>query len=48
MTTRGLKEDDFRLIADIIYNVLKNPEDKKVLKEETKRVLELTKKYPLK
>ncbi|MBR3661136.1 MAG: serine hydroxymethyltransferase [Bacilli bacterium] len=48
MTTRGLKEDDFRLIADIIYNILSNPKDKKVLKEETKRVLELTKKYPLK
>ena len=48
MTTRGLKEKDFELIADIICNVLKSPNDKKVLKEETKRVLELTKKYPLK
>lgn len=48
MTTRGLKESDFELIADIIYNVLSNPTDKKILKEETKRVLELTKKYPLK
>ena len=48
MTTRGLKEKDFELIADIICNVLSNPNDKKVLKEETKRVLELTKKYPLK
>ena len=47
MTTRGLKEEEFRLIANIIYNILSNPEDKKVLKEETKRVLELTKKYPL-
>ena len=48
MTTRGLKESDFELIADIIYNVLSSPNDKKILKEETKRVLELTKKYPLK
>jgi len=48
MTTRGLIEDDFRLIADIIYNVLSNPNDKKILKEEKKRSLELTKKYPIK
>ena len=48
MTTRGLMEDDFKIIVDIICNILSNPEDKKVLKEETKRVLELTKKHPLK
>ena len=47
MTTRGLKECDFKLIGEIIYNVLKNPEDEKFLKKEEKRVLELTKKYPL-
>ena len=48
MTTRGFKEKDFVMVADIIYNVLKNPHDKQVLKEETKKVLELTKKYPIK
>ena len=48
MTTRGLKEKDFILIADIIYKVLKNTNDKKILREETKKVLELTKKYPIK
>lgn len=48
MTTRGMNEEDFKLIADIIYNVLKNPKDKKVLREEKKRVLELTKNYPVK
>ena len=47
MTTRGFKEQDFKLIGEIIYNILKNPEDKQVLKAETKRVLELTKKYPI-
>ena len=47
MTTRGLVEKDFQLIADIIFNVLKNKDNKKVLKEEKKRVLELTKKYPI-
>ena len=48
MTTRGLKEKDFREIAEIIWHVLKNPHDKKILKEQSKRVLELTKKYPIK
>jgi len=48
MTTRGLNEKDFELIGEIIYNVLSNKDDKKVLKEEKKRVLELTKKYPIK
>ena len=47
MTTRGLKEKDFEEIANIIYKVLTNPNDKKVLKEEKQKVLELTKKYPL-
>ena len=47
MTTRGLKEKEFREIASIIYNVLKNPTDEKLLKEEEKHVLEITKKYPL-
>ncbi len=47
MTTRGLKEKDFEDIANIIYNVLSNPNDKKLLKEEKKKVLEITKKYPL-
>ena len=48
MTTRGFTEKDFKEVADIIYNVLKNPKDKNVLKEEKQRVLELTKKYPIK
>lgn len=48
MTTRGLSENDFKLIGEIIYNVLSNPKDKNILKEEKKRVLELTKKYPIK
>ena len=47
MTTRGFKEEEFKIVAEIIYNVLKNPNDEKLLKEEEKRVLELTHKYPL-
>lgn len=46
MTTRGLKEEDFREIADIIIKVLRNPGDKKLLKECKKEALAITKKYP--
>lgn len=45
MTTRGLKEDDFVLIGDIIYNVLNNYNDEVVIKKEKERVLKLTKSY---
>jgi len=48
MTTRGLKEKEFKEIADIICRILSNPNDKKILKEESKKVLEITKKYPIK
>lgn len=48
MTTRGLKEKDFREIADIIIKVLRNPGDKKLLKECKNEALAITKKYPLK
>ena len=47
MTTRGFKEKEFELVAEIIYNVLSNPRNNTILKEESKKVLELTKKYPL-
>ena len=47
MTTRGLKEKDFEEIAEIICHVLKNKDDKKILNEEKKHVLEITKKFPL-
>ena len=48
MTTRGLKEEDFREITDIIIKVLRNPGDKKLLKECKNEALAITKKYPLK
>lgn len=48
MTTRGLKEEDFREIANIIIKVLRNPGDKKLLKECKNEALAITKKYPLK
>ena len=47
MTTRGLKEKDFEEIAEIICKVLKNINDKKILKETSNEVLKITKKYSL-
>ena len=48
MTTRGLNEKDFRLIADIIIKALNNYNNVKVLNELKKEVIDITKKYPLK
>lgn len=44
MTTRGLNEEDFALIANIITDVLRENVEEKEAKE---KVLELTKKYPI-
>lgn len=47
MTTRGLKEDDFILIGEIIYNVLSNYGNSYVLETEKIRVHDLTSKYKM-
>lgn len=47
MTTRGLKEDDFVLIGEIIYNVLSNYGNSGVLETEKIRVHDLTSKYKM-
>lgn len=47
MTTRGLKEDDFVLIGEIIYNVLSNYGNSFVLETEKIRVHNLTSKYKM-
>ena len=47
MTTRGFKEKDFIKIADIIYTVLTNKDNEKVLRKESKKVLRLTRKHPI-
>lgn len=47
LTTRGLKEDDMKEIADIIATVLQNPEDTAKHKDAAKRVAALCEKYPL-
>ena len=47
MTTRGLTEEDFILIGDIIYNVLTNYNNEVIINREKKRVLGLTSKYKM-
>lgn len=47
MTTRGLKEEEFKLIGEIIYKSLSNVDDKDIQKECKKKVLELTKEFPI-
>ena len=47
MTTRGLKEDDMRLIANLINEALLNRNNEDKLLEVKNKVLNLVKKYPL-
>lgn len=47
LTTRGLKEDDFKEVADIIATVVKNSEDAAIKASCADRVAALCKKYPL-
>ena len=47
MTTRGLKEEDFRKIGKIIAKALKNANNEDVLNELRGEVLEITSRYPL-
>lgn len=47
MTTRGLGEDDFRKIGEIIADALLNSEDEEVLNNLKEEVLKITSKYPL-
>ncbi len=47
LTTRGLKEEDFKDIADIITSILKAPEDSAVKAKAADRVAAICQKYPL-
>ncbi|NLL44965.1 MAG: serine hydroxymethyltransferase [Mollicutes bacterium] len=48
MTTKGLKEDDFREIGLIIAEALHNYDNLDLLESLKKKVLNITKKYPMK
>ena len=47
MTTRGAKEDMMLLIADLIDEVLKDPENEQVIKTVREKVNATMKNYPL-
>ena len=47
MTTRGFKENEFKMVARIIDKAFKHKNDSEVLKELTQEVKKLTSKYPL-
>lgn len=47
LTTRGMKEADMEIVADIIAMVLKSPEDIGVQEQAVKLIGELCKKHPL-
>lgn len=47
VTTREMKESEMRILAEIIFGVLKNPTSKTVLSEATKIVKTLCQKFPV-
>ena len=47
VTTRGMKEPEMRLIADIIHEVLKNPAEEPTLKVQREKSLALCSKFAL-
>lgn len=47
MTTRGLVEDDFRQIADLMDKVITDPSNEVVIRDVKDTVHEICKKYPL-
>ncbi len=47
MTTRGMKEEEMRLIARLIVEVIENPQDEKVIEKVRREVIELCEQFPL-
>ncbi|MDD3067320.1 MAG: serine hydroxymethyltransferase [Acholeplasmataceae bacterium] len=47
VTTRGFKEDDMRLVASFIDQALRHKDNPEIIETIRKKVIELTKKYPL-
>ena len=47
LTTRGLKEDDIRQVADIIARVIENRDDAAVIEQAKAEVQDICKKFPL-
>lgn len=47
VTTRGMKEDEMRMIADFIHSVLADPGNDELIARVRKQVLELTARFPV-
>jgi len=47
LTTRGMKEDEMEIVADLMHKAMSNHEDEVKLKEVLAKVHELTAKFPL-
>ncbi len=47
VTTRGMKEAEMEIIADLINRVISNPDNKKIHAEVRKEVSQLTERFPL-
>lgn len=47
VTSRGFKEDDVRKVADMIIQLLDNPDDEAVKEDVANKAHELTSKYPI-
>jgi glycine/serine hydroxymethyltransferase len=47
MTTRGLKETEFKLLANLIHELLSNPENTSIKKEVKVKIEDLTNKFEL-
>ncbi|MDA1333529.1 MAG: serine hydroxymethyltransferase, partial [Bacteroidetes bacterium] len=47
MTTRGLKEDDFRQIVSLMDRVITNPGNEDVIKQVKGAIHEMTDRFPL-
>lgn len=48
ITSRGMKEAEMEIIADLIIKTLQNPNDTAILEEVKNNVIDLAKKFPLK
>ena len=47
VTTRGFKEEDMKIVGEIITNVVKHSDDADIMAKSSQMALELCKKYPL-
>ena len=47
LTTRGMKEEEMKIVGKLIARVLKNPENESILNGVKKEVLSLCERFPL-